>query len=502
MTMKTPNLPIGIVVAMLAFGVSKGIAGGSPASGTASSWHDTLLPDSQLTDQCPPCGRPDLLVPMWGRFDLRLIESNPLFTRYALERIWFMAGDWDTHYYELSGKGTFTIGGEVALTQEMSLELLIADNTNIRLCYFTNSTRFVQRLWPMLQISLEQTNGLPAQTFHLDLSAAPFREIWFSTANGFHGAIWQWPTNYASPGDLLSSEGRIVKRNQELTARLGFMPVVPDLGLDAVDLLPGGEIAFSIQQDMFSGTLGLLHGGDVLSDRGRVVTNYAALIGAFGPEPPPMDEGLDALHVMPGGELYFSVTNDFFSERLGRTVGRGDLLSSRGAIVKANSELIARFSPADAKKDYGLDALYVWPSGEIWFSVETGFSGQHFEPYKAGDLLSDQGYVVYRNLDLLLPFSPLEDLADFGLDALFIVTDVAELPSGATPLHCQPLIRDQPTSGLTIRWEGGARVFQVEKATNVLGPWQPISAILTDSSVTDPGALRPNAKSFYRIRQW
>jgi hypothetical protein len=38
--------------------------------------------------------------------------------------------------------------------------------------------------------------------------------------------------------------------------------------------------------------------------------------------------------------------------------------------------------------------------GEVWFSVETGFCGSHFESYGRGDLLSDEAYVVYRNLDL------------------------------------------------------------------------------------------------------
>jgi hypothetical protein len=233
-----------------------------------------------------------------------------------------------------------------------------------------------------------------------------------------------------------------------------------------------------------------------------VITNYAALIGAFGPEPPPADEGLDALHFRPGGEIYFSVTNDFFSERLGRLIRRGDLLSSSGRIVKTSEELVARFNPADPKADYGLDAIYVWPSDEIWFSVETGFYGKDFTPYGTGDLLSDQGYVVFRNLDLVGPFQPLEDLADFGLDALFLVTDVTTLPAAAGSLRCTAPVLDRNTGSVILGWRGPGRVFQVEKATNVPGPWQPISPILTEPPVIDLEAATQTPHGFYRIREW
>src|SRR4030095_14406029 len=100
-------------------------------------------------------------------------------------------------------------------------------------------------------------------------------------------------------------------------------------------------------------------------------------------------------------------------------------------IVKSNYELLAKFHPANTNIDYGLDAVYVWPSGEIWFSTEDGFSGADLELYRPCDLLSDHGYVVFRNLELVGAFAPMEDLADFGLDGLFIVTDVT--PSASPP---------------------------------------------------------------------
>jgi hypothetical protein len=469
------------------------------ADGSSPVWTYQLIEGSQLVDDCPICDRIPIVVPMRGSFQLRLLSENPLFATYALENIAFVAGAPPGPLYKVSGKGIYQQGGEVALVQDLFLELAIADGFTNRPCFFANAMRGVERLWPMLKIGVDQTNGTEAVQYHLDIAAAPFRELWFSTTRYFHAGVWKPPTNAVSAGDLISSAGRVVKRNQALTARLGIMPIVPDLGLDAVDVLPGGEIAFSITQDIFSERLGPLHDGDVLSDQGRLVKSYADLIGAFGPEPPPMDQGLDALQTMDNGEIWFSVRTNFFSETLGREIRRGDLLSSRGHVVKPNEQLIARFQPASPKNDYGLQALYVWPSGEIWFATETGFTGSHFEPYAAGDLLSDQGYVVYRNLELVSPFAPTEKLADFGLDALFVVTDVTPPPPSASCTRISP----QPSNGnLLLDWDAPGRVWQLEKAADVLGPYLPFGPITTDPQITDAGSVTNQPRAFYRLRQW
>ena len=73
-----------------------------------------FLHDSGLTDDCPICRRPTILAPMSGSFELRLLDNNPLFTRYALENISFTAGA-GFRTYVIRGNGTFQIGGEVAL---------------------------------------------------------------------------------------------------------------------------------------------------------------------------------------------------------------------------------------------------------------------------------------------------------------------------------------------------------------------------------------------------
>ena len=87
----------------------------------------------------------------------------------------------------------------------------------------------------------------------------------------------------------------MVKRNEELTSRLGMMPGPPtDYGLDAVDVIRRGEILFSLPADVFSETLGWLHHGDLLSNRGVIVKRNQDLLSAFQPTSS-SDAGLDAV---------------------------------------------------------------------------------------------------------------------------------------------------------------------------------------------------------------
>ena len=56
------------------------------------------------------------------------------------------------------------------------------------------------------------------------------------------------------------------------------------------------------------------------------------------------------------------------------------------------------------------------------------------------------------------------------------------------------------SAGLT--WQGQGRVFQVERADDVAGPYLPLSPLLPDLSFDDPGTLTNRAQSYYRLRQW
>ncbi len=462
-------------------------------------WTYTLVDGSFLSEECLICGLPAIATPIRGTFDLQAREITPLFISYSIKDISFVSAATNGPQYHVTGAGIYQLGGEVAVQSQISLALDIDDGNTNQPAYFTNGPASPGRLWPMIQVIADQTNGLVARTYTLHLNAAPFQELWFSTQAGFHAGNPLPTTNYISPGDLVSSIGRVVRRNSELTAGLGVMPIVPDLGLDAVDILSGGEIAFAIGQDVFSETLGQLHQGDVLSDQGRIIAGYTNLLAAFGAGSSAADPGLDALNLQDDGEIRFSVKTNFFSSTLGITVGSGDWLSSLGQVIKTNAELIAKFNPADPSQDYGLDAVWVWPSGEIWFSTEKPFQDSQSTTYSPGDLLSDQGYVVYRNAELVAAFQPVENAADFGLNALYIVTDTT--PPAPAP-QITFLSPNFANGDCTLSWQGLGHVFQAQGAVNPQGPYLPRSPIMPDESFADPGVLNSQPQMFYRVRQW
>jgi hypothetical protein len=454
----------------------------------------TLLEGSYFIDDCLVCGRPTIQQPLRGTFDLVLVQYTPPYIRYAIENLDFATeGPWLQRH--LTGQGTYVRFEEFARLQDMTLAVKVADQYTNRPAYFTNQTRVATNPFPLIQANLMETNGTLLQTFSLQLVAAPVREIWFSTLRSFTSTNRNTPTNKISGGDLLSNRGRVVKRNIELVGRLGVMPIVPDLGLDALDVTARGEILFSIPVDVFSETLGRIQHGDLLSNRGAIVRRNQELLSAFKPANS-ADAGLDAVQVVADGEILFSVqSNVVVNSTL--TLGRGDILSDRGRVFMTQRQLLANFQPAVTNHDFGLDALHVLPGGEIWFSVEESFTDQRLGPIQAGDLLSNNGYIVFRNRSLLAAFAPSDPNQDYGLDALFVVTDTLSLKPS-------PRIVKQTSSGnrIHLEWDGEGVVFQVENAPSPVGPWLPYTEILPDLSSDTEADPNASSAQFFRLRQW
>ena len=464
------------------------------------NWEYTLTSGTTLLDDCPICERPGVPWPMRGRFRLQLVDESTLYTDYAIEEVAFTSTRSSGAPYKVTGHGKLRIGGEVAITRKLSMDLYIDDGVTNKACTFTNDISAPSdRLWPMQALNPVQSDGTWTRLYQLNVAAAPLNEIWFSTTGGFHPGIGPWAQSAISGGDLISMSGRIVARNSRFSAHLGIMPVVPDLGLNSLAIGPGGELVFSIEQDAFSETIGPIYIGDILSDHGRVFQDYKKLFAPFNSVPPVPNVGLDALFIAGTNGVYFSVTQDFISTTSkGKVViHHGDLLSSGGKVLKTNAELLSRFNPQPPQNDYGLDSIWVWPSGEIWFSTTTGFMGPNFEQYGPGDLLSDEGYVVFANLEMLGAFAPLEDRSQFGLDSLFIVSD-------ATPVNPPPQItgitRDPNSGAVTLQWNGNGQVFQVLRSNNADGPYLPISDILPDLAFLDEST--PSTGAFYQVAQW
>jgi hypothetical protein len=456
----------------------------------------TLLEGSYFVDDCLICGRPTYLQPMRGTFDLVLIQDSPPYYKYAVRNVDLTARPGWSGEVRLRGDGTYVRFEEFARLQDMDLALQVKDAYTNRLVLFTNDTVVAEKPWPLIQISLTQSNGTLLQTFSLNLFAAPVREVWFSTSKPLISTNRPSSANVISPGDLLSNRGRVVKRNIELVGRLGVMPIVPDLGLDAVQVTRRGEILFSIPSDVWSETLGQIQHGDLLSNRGAIVKRNQQLLAAFNLATVQPDAGLDAVHVMPEGEILFSIRSNVVVNANQR-LGRGDVLSDRGKVFRTNWELLANFHPAVTNHDYGLDALQVLPGGEIWFSTEEDFTDNRLGTVLAGDLLSSLGHRVFSNRELVAAFAPADPPLDYGLDGVFVITDLKPRPPPPRIVKLQGL-----SGSVCVEWDGEGDVFQLERAPSLSGPWSPCSPILPDLTFDDACDLTAGASGFYRLRQW
>ena len=137
----------------------------------------TLVSGSELTDECPVCDRLPIVLPLAGTFELRLVDQNPLFTYYELTNLAFYAGTNPGPAYQVTGSGTYQIGGQVAVLQDMLLNLEISNGVAATKASCVNTDRFVSQPWPKLQINLEQTNGTFSQVYYLTLIAVPVPQI-------------------------------------------------------------------------------------------------------------------------------------------------------------------------------------------------------------------------------------------------------------------------------------------------------------------------------------
>jgi hypothetical protein len=389
--------------------------------------------------------RPDLRLPIDGAFiliELPVVGSIDGIRRFSVSELTFRPESY-SGYYGHDGRGRYWVDNTSVdpPRQQMSLQMAIDRCAPI---YFDSGQVIVpdNGTLPWIDIELDQVSPDPDEDacphFTLHLVAIPKPRVWFSTEVPFTPE--NWPSyRPVSDGDLLDPAGYIVRTNRELLEEFEpYFATADGPGLDSVVVVPPQEaeyvrqdIWFSLETDLKTASSNtLLKHGDLLSDRGYVVRRNEHLIAPFSPMPPILDMGLDATAVYssPDGTverftILFSTENDFFSERLGVMVSHGDLLDEAGRIFRTNAQLMRNFRPLAMPEDgFGLDALFVWPNGEVWFSTEIDFRDSRWGRIKDGDLLSDRGYVVMRNRELMAQFSPLEDLDDFGLDALWVDT--------------------------------------------------------------------------------
>jgi hypothetical protein len=271
--------------------------------------------------------------------------------------------------------------------------------------------------------------------------------VWFSTEDGFYS---QYCGRMISDGDLLSESSCLVLTNRGLTQNLGIMPPAPDLGLDAVMIWPREEwtnrkpyIYFSLEETVWSETLGLLRHGDLLSQRGHIVRTEDELIHAFRPIVATVDGfGLDAVDNRRGQEergFLFSTEEDFYSGHLGQWVRNGDLLAEAGFIYRTHAQLLRNFHPVDShgnpiRPKFGLDAVHELADGSVLFSTEVGFRDARLGWVGEGDVLYEDGSIVRTNRDLLRICDPISwSTRPPNLDAITLVYPTFPVPAEPKP---------------------------------------------------------------------
>jgi hypothetical protein len=437
-------------------------------------WRYQLTDGAAIMNDCPICDRLSFWEPLQGSFDL---VGTAIAGRYIVTNIQFRTAG--GVFRRVEGAGALEY---VGANPKLTLDVTIRNDSGDDVVHMTNAPPESPRIFPMIGANANEDTASISRVYRLRIQAAPIREVWFSTTTNFISA----QIGAVSHGDLLTT-GRVIKRNSELTERLS----VPegDVGVDAVDIGPRGEIFFSTAADVESAVNGAITHSDILTSEGRLYLQGSQLLSAFGVDEP--DAGLDALHLAANDEIYFSIAKDI--PRTGAvTLHRGDILSNTGRIVRTESNLYLRWN-LPAGFSAGVDALYVWPNGEIWFSAENAFTNTTSEIVAEGDIISDQGYVAFRNADLVHTFGPTEN-SDFGLDALVIVSDAAASKAGTQIVEVTA-----GATGVDLRWESTARVFQIEWATSVDGPYTPVTGLILGTAAH---TFSTSAAAFYRIRQW
>jgi hypothetical protein len=107
-----------------------------PAAATAQTGvRYALQQGTELTEEycLPPCACPphSITAPASGSFLLTLVNSNPLFDEYSITLVDWVAVSGASEFV-VSGSGSYRIGGEVAITQYMTLDLVINDREPVR----------------------------------------------------------------------------------------------------------------------------------------------------------------------------------------------------------------------------------------------------------------------------------------------------------------------------------------------------------------------------------
>lgn len=123
---------------------------------------------SVYTEGCvPPCDCPTWMGKARGWFFMSPSGSDPLFQHYAVEEIrWFVFGVGD-FFHRITGRGTYSIGGEVAIMHRLELDLSIdgGEPEHLDSGFVDGGTGFPR------QLSISLARGTPCWDIEMDVAA-------------------------------------------------------------------------------------------------------------------------------------------------------------------------------------------------------------------------------------------------------------------------------------------------------------------------------------------
>jgi hypothetical protein len=417
-----------------------------------------------------------------GGFNLRLAEQTAINLQYTIEDLQITGG----LQVQLAGVGAlqFPAGGP----QQISLTLTNLTGGAVVPIQFTNVIITPDRKWPMLALRARQASDGDA-VYTIDIRAAPFHDIWISPALDFRANALSSPTNVIHSGDLISIDGRVIKRNADLLAPFG-PTIASDYGLDAISFSPHSGLSISAHD------VGSIRDGDILLQNPPSRLTYTDIFtnaAATGMT----DPGIDGIQFTSQSEFYFSVKRDSdYAIPSGARVRIRDsdiwwtdLQTHELRLARSREELFSfsEYRPWLTDEQVGIDAFYIWPSGEVWFSLRSSWTA-HTAIY------SSDGYGVFTDTFAFQAFKPAMDP---GLDAFLVITDLKQFATVQSTLTTHL----SPAGVATFEWMPTAGAYQVEAADSVSAPFRAASPVIATESFTD---IRPAAAParFYRVRQW
>jgi hypothetical protein len=121
-----------------------------------------------------PCACPaGPILPIQGTFRLTPTSSDPLFDHYAVTNVEWMVRQPDGSTLSVAGSGTFKIGGEVAITEELSLDLVVGSEA---VQHFDSGVVAPPVQFPLLDLTIS-IHGMYCYDTVIRVRARPFPRL-------------------------------------------------------------------------------------------------------------------------------------------------------------------------------------------------------------------------------------------------------------------------------------------------------------------------------------